>query len=440
MSETTESNQEFGENEIQDFHEPEVFELSNLFTSSNPTELKARIEAYSKKVEDSEQDMENLINEVWSRDKEIRGADFKKNYPKKEFKHQEDIDIKALYNKIITNKRQTSFLAFLKGHFTTVLGNFINNYTKFMSDEKERVEAEEDKKNKEQEEEKEKETLENLKLKIKDSIIKDRKAECANIKFEYSREDQLKLIEAKKKHVNNAVTKEISELEFLFVEILEKEKLFGKECKVYHSSEFDDYVNHVDFIVDLGSNLPLIYIDITCNQSEFGAKLLNSCKKPFKKLGYPTDYSLRERFGVPIVLGMTLEDMRKTCDMFLEESVKDKFNIEHRDDLAKSETDLSKWINYVQKQILFLNQHLSENISASDNNEEKRKCNEVIKSYNTSLRYLGEIKKEGRSQEEYSSSKNRPKNNWDWLLNHPDLAVKPYLEAANNPHPILPLL
>ena len=42
-------------------------------------------------------------------------------------------------------------------------------------------------------------------------------------------------------------------------------------------------------------------------------------------------------------------------------------------------------------------------------------------------RLLREIKKEGRSREEHSSSKNRPNNNWDWLLTHPGLVVRPYL-------------
>lgn len=104
---------------------------------------------------------------------------------------------------------------------------------------------------------------------------------------------------------------EATEREGLLAFALKQTRMLGEEGDIYAPSSFDDWVNGVDIVCDLGGkNIALLFADTTHNQhtSKLEEKLLRGMEQPLRILSYPTDEALKDKLGIPIVLGITRDN------------------------------------------------------------------------------------------------------------------------------------
>lgn len=188
------------------------------------------------------------------------------------------------------------------------------------------------------------------------------------------------------------------EQELLLGFIIEKEGLFGDQAKAWPTDKYDDYFNHVDLAVQT-ENGPTILVDFTNNLDAAGKKLHYNQQHPVRFLEYPADQTLKNKPGIPVVIGITEIDAMSAINQFLESEARARLMDTNADNSrgghgrgAIAPESMARWVEYLLIQLKHQQNYILKYARQANSADERASYKEALVEYDKAIGYFNRLK------------------------------------------------
>ena len=396
--------------------------IDKLFDIEDPVQFKTNLLSFLDDNRDNSEVLKNLADRIDKLDREMRAQLETNNKPQKQ---ESGISrIEALYAGASFNKKKVTFLKYLYEFLARRVVDISKsaNYKEYK-----KLRAEQDG---------QREIINELIPAIRNELLEEmrKRTPVAVRSVEHQQRISQAEIDFHGQKMHRAkgeqlMHEEIHEEELLLALIMEKANLFGQGARISHSDKYDDYFNQVDLAVEIKNILP-VFVDLTHDQEHIGKNLYYNRQNPHRPLFYPPNENLKNKLGIPIIIGMTREDAKESIDLFLRQLAGQR--IENKPDAIDGEKykeALGHWVEQILLQLRSQYSHIYESFDLAPK-EQMENYQIALEEYERCIKYFEGIKNGRQSS---GSDERRPGHNvvsamrpWNRKMNDIDDTIREY--------------
>lgn len=404
--------------------------IGKLFETENPLQFRTDLLSLLNDNRDNLEILEGLADLVDKLDREIRpraGAGDEKQ------KQESGISrIRALYAGAPFNKKKVTFLNYVYEFLVERAAGISRNYKEYRELRAQQAGQREMIK---QQKEREARIAELVPI-IRDELLKEmRKRTLAAVR---SAEHQQRISRAEadfqgekvyRAKEERLIHERVHEEELLLAYIMERANLFGEGARISHTDRYDDIFTRVDFVVEI-KDRPPVFVDLTHDSEHVGNNLYYNRQNPHRALVYPPNENLKNKLGIPVVIGMAREDAKESIDLFLRQLAGQR--IENKPDVVDEEKykeSLEQWVEQILLQLRSQYSHIYESLDLAPK-EQMENYQIALEEYERCIEYFEKIKKGRQSS---GSDERRPRYSvvsamrpWNRKMNNIEGTVKEY--------------